>query len=72
MGEIAQPAVSGNLEKIGPFPRVRHKYASEKIARVRGDVFGECERCGDDVLVEEVDVVTFRIRWIVIEGKVTG
>ena len=37
---------------------------------MRGDIFGEGQRSADDVFVEEVDVVAFGVRWVVIERKV--
>jgi hypothetical protein len=34
---------------------------------MRGDVFGEGKRSRNNVLVEEVDVITLGIGWVVIE-----
>jgi hypothetical protein len=39
---------------------------------MRGDVFGECERSVDDVLVKEVDVVAFGVCGVVVEWQISG
>lgn len=36
------------------------------------DIFGEGERCRNDIFVQQVDVVAFRVGWIVIEGEIAG
>lgn len=70
VGILAQPTVPGNLEEIGTFPGVGDKDSAEEVARMGGNVFGECERSVDDVLVQEVDVVALGVRRIIIEGKI--
>lgn len=62
----------GNLEKVGSFTWVGNKDALQKVAGVRSDVFGEGEGCGDNILVEKVDVVTFGVGWIIVKRKVSS
>lgn len=69
---VCQPAVTRNLEQIGALPWVGDEDALEEISGMRCDVFGESEGRGDNVLVQEVDVVTLGVRWVVIEGQVAS
>lgn len=64
--------MSRNLEQIGALPRVGDQYPLEEVSCVRCDVFGERERRGDNVLVQEIDVVALGIRWIVVEWQVAS
>jgi hypothetical protein len=70
MGVFTQPAMPGDLEQVSPFSWVRHKDSSQKIAGMRCDIFGEGQRSRNNVFVEKVDVVAFRIGWIVVEGEI--
>ena len=36
------------------------------------DVFGERQWCGRDIFVQEVDIVAFRIRRIIVEREIAG
>lgn len=67
MGVFAQPAMPSNLEQVGTFPRVRDQYPSQQVSCMRCDVFGEGERGVDYVFVKKVDVIAFRVRWVVVE-----
>jgi hypothetical protein len=69
---ICQPAVTSDFEQIGALARVGDEDPLQKVSCVRCDVFGESERGRDDVLVQEVDVVTLGICWVVVEGQVAG
>jgi len=64
---VAQPAVPGNFEQVCAFPWVRDEYPPQKISGVRRDIFRECKWSRGNVFVQEIDVVSFRVRWIVIE-----
>jgi hypothetical protein len=68
MSVFAQPAVSRNFEEIRALSWIWDKDSSEEVSGVWGDVFGECQRRGYDIFVEEVDIVTFGVRWVVIKG----
>ena len=65
----AEPAVARNFKEIGPFSRIRNEDATQNIARVRRDVIGEGKRDGNDVLVQEVDVVALGIRRVIVERQ---
>jgi hypothetical protein len=62
--------VPSNFEQVGTLAWVRNQYPAQKIPCMRSDIFGECERSRCNVFVEEVDVVAFRVRWVVIERKI--
>lgn len=72
MRVLAQPAVPGNFEKVGALTGIGDEDALQKIASMRGDVFGEGERGRDDILVEEVNVVAFGVGRIVVKRQVSG
>lgn len=72
VGVLAQPAVTSNLEQIRSLSWVRHQDTPEQVSGVRCDVFGESEGSRDDVLIKQIDVVAFGVRWIVVEGEVAG
>jgi hypothetical protein len=67
MGEIAEPAVTSNFEEIGSLPWIGNEDALQEVARMRCDILGEGEMRRYNVLVQEVDIVAFRVRWIVVE-----
>jgi hypothetical protein len=64
--------VASDFEEIGTFSRVWNKDPSQEITGVRGDVFGEGERSGDDVLIQKVDVVAIGVGRVVVEGQIAG
>jgi len=72
MGIFGEPAVTGDLEEICSFPWIWDQNTTKKVASMRSDIFGECERSRDNVLVEQVDVVSFRVGRIIIERKITS
>jgi hypothetical protein len=71
MRVICQPAVASDLEEVGALPWVRHEYPLEQVPRMRCDIFGEGEWCRNNVLVQEVDIVTLWVRRIVVERQIT-
>jgi len=67
---LTQPAVSRNFEEIGTLSWIRNQDTAKQIAGVRCDIFGKGQGCGDDVLVQKVDIVTLWVSRIVIEGQI--
>jgi hypothetical protein len=67
---FAEPAVPSNFEQVCTLTWVWNQYPAQKIPCMRSDIFGERERSRRNVFVEEVDVVAFRVRWVVIERKI--
>jgi hypothetical protein len=63
--------VPGDFEQVCTFAWVREEYPPQKISGVRCDIFRECKRSRGNVFVQEIDVVSFRVRWIVIERQIT-
>ena len=57
--------------QIGTILRVWYKHLAQEIARLGGNIVGESELRAEDVFVQEVDIVTFGIGWIVVERQVT-
>ena len=57
--------------EIATLGGVRHKHETQEISGLDGNVVGEGELGADDVLVEQVDIVTIWIGGIVIKGEVT-
>jgi len=68
---LTQPAVSGNLKQVGPFPRIGYQYSPEKVTSVWSYIFREGQGCRHYILVEKVDIVAFRVRRIVVKGQIT-
>jgi hypothetical protein len=64
--------VTSHFEEICTFARIRDKYAPKEITGVWCNIFGECERCSDNVFVQKIDVVSIGICWVVIEGKIAS
>ena len=56
----------------GPVFRVGDEHKRQEIPRFGGDVVGERQWCVDDILVQQVNVVSVRVGRVVIEGKVTS
>lgn len=61
-----------DFKEIRALPRIRHQDSPQQVARVRGDPLGERERCRNNVLVEQIDVVSLRIRWIIVKRQITS
>lgn len=70
MRVLTQPTVASNFEEIGTFARVGNQNPSQEITSMRGHVFGEGERRGDDVFVQKIDVVTIRVGRVVVEWQI--
>jgi hypothetical protein len=62
--------VASDLKEIGTFSGIGNQNPSQEITGMRSDVFGEGQRRGDDVLVKEVDIVTVRVGWIIVEWQI--
>lgn len=62
--------MSHDLSKSCSFGGFRDEHPKEKVSSRVGDVGGELEGGVEDVLVEEVDVVSVWVGWIVVEGEV--
>jgi hypothetical protein len=60
----------GNFEEIGTFSRIGNEDSAEEVSSVRGDIFGEGEWCRNDIFIEEVDIVAFGVRWVIVEWKI--
>lgn len=56
----------------GPIFRVGDEHKRQQIPRFGGDVVGEGQWCVDDILVQQVNVVSVWVRRVVIEWKITG
>ena len=69
---LAEPAVSRYLKQVCSAPWVWHQYPSQQVSCVWCNVLGEGQSGRSDILIQEVNVVTFWIRWVVVEGEVTG
>jgi hypothetical protein len=67
MSVLTQPAVSCNLEEIRPLPWVGDEYPTEKISRVGGYIFGKRQGGRDNILVKQIDVVAFRVGWVIVK-----
>jgi hypothetical protein len=65
---LGQPTVSRNLKQVSSLARVWHKYAAQKISSMWCDVLWECKWSVDNVFVQEINIVSFWVGWIVIEG----
>lgn len=72
MGIVTQPAVPGDFKEICTFSGIRHEDALQEVASVRRNVLWKGEWSGDNVLVQEVDVISLGIGWVVVEGQVTS
>ena len=70
-GIRAEPFVRHNGLQIGTVLRVWYKHLAQEIARLDGNIVGESELCAEDILVQEVDIVSFGIGWIIVERQVT-
>ena len=67
-----QPGVTGNVFDRATKSWIRDEHHVEEVTRFFRDPVGEDERSVENVLVEQVDVVSLRIRWIVVVREVTG
>lgn len=72
MRVLAQPTVSCNLKQICSPSWIGDEDSPQKIASMWCYIFGEGQRCADNVLVEEIDVIAFWIGRIVVKGKVAS
>jgi len=64
---LDKPAMSGDFEQIGPLAWVGDKDSPKKVTGVRRNVLGECEGSRDDVFIQDIDVVAFRICRVIVE-----
>lgn len=71
-GVLAKPRVSSNVLDRAAVGWVGDEHLEEELSRLGGDPVGEGEGGVDDVLVEEVDIVAFRVGRIVVVGEVAG
>src|SRR5258706_12378766 len=69
-GVRAEPFVRNDSLQVGAELRVGYEHLAEEIASLAGDVVWEGELRAEDALVEEVDVVSFRIRRLLVEWQV--
>ncbi len=67
---IAEPAVPRDFKEISSFPWIWNQDSPEKIPSVGCNIFRKGKRRGHNVLVQEVDVVAFRVGWVVIKWKI--
>lgn len=65
---LAQPAVASDLEKIGPFAWIRDQNSPKKVSCVWRDIFREGQRRRGDVFIQQINVVAFRVGWVIVEG----
>ena len=72
IGVRAEPFVRHDSLQVGAELRVRYEHLAEEVASLGGDVVWEGELGAQDILVEEVDVVSFRICGIVVEWEIAG
>lgn len=56
-----------NLEQIGALSRVWDQNSLQQIAGMWRDVVWEYKWCGDNVSIQEVDVVAFGVGRVVVE-----
>jgi hypothetical protein len=68
----SEPAVSHHTSKIDTLRWVRNQHLGQQVSRLCSDVLGERQGRCQDVLVEQVDVVTFGIGRVVVEWEVAG
>lgn len=64
---LAKPTMPSDFEEVRSSTGIRHENPSQEIAGVRSDVLRERQWCRNDVFVQEVNVVAFRVRRVVIE-----
>ena len=69
-GVRAEPFVRHDRLQVGTELWVGYEHLAQEVASLGGDVVWEGELRAEDILVEEVDVVSFRIRRIVVEWQV--
>lgn len=72
MRKLAKPTVTSHFEKVCSFARVGHQYPSQKIASMRCHVFRERQRCTNNILVQQIDVIAIWICWIIIERQIAS
>ena len=69
---FTKPAVPRHFEQVCSLSRIRNQYPSQEVARVRSNVFWKGQWSRDDVFVQEINVVSFGICWIVIERQISS
>lgn len=71
MRVFAQPTVSCYFEQVCALSWIWDKDSSKEVSSMRCDIFGEGKRGRDNVFIQKVDVVSFRIGWIVVERQIS-
>jgi hypothetical protein len=64
--------MSSNLEQVRAFPRVGYKNSAEKVSRMWRHIFGEGKWSVDNILVQKIDVIAFRVGWVVVEWQIAS
>lgn len=72
MSIVAQPAVPCYFKQIRSFAWIGNQNPSKDVAGVWSDILGKGEWSRHDVLVEEVDVVTLGIVWVIVKRKISS
>jgi len=71
-GISSEPRVVHYFLEAGAASGVRDEHHAKYVSRLRRDVVWEGKRGVDDVLIEEIDVVTVRVGRIVVKGEIAS
>lgn len=72
MRVFAEPAVTSHFKEVSTLSRIRDEDPPQEIARVRRNIFGEGQRRGNNVFVQQVDVITLWVRRIVVKRQIAS
>jgi hypothetical protein len=64
--------MTGHFEQVCTFSWIWNEDPSEQVPGMRCYIFGESEGSGNNVFVQQVDVVAFWICWVVIEWQIAS
>jgi len=68
---LCQPWMTHNGVQIGSPSGIGDEHEAQEVASFSGDVVGEGEGRVDDILVEEIDIVTIGVGRVVVEGEIS-
>ena len=61
----------GHFKQVRSLSWVGHQYTPQEIARMGRHIFGERQRSRDNVLVQEINVITIRVGGVIVKGEVS-
>jgi hypothetical protein len=62
--------MASHLKKVCPLSRTGNQDSAQQVSGVRCNIFGKGERSGNYILIKQVNVVSFRVRGVIIKWQV--